>query len=114
MRSADGFDAVERWLLIQQRTTTAIHLKVDETGCDEFSIDVNSVITVGDAIPRGNILHDTVRDQQSSIIVIGIAVENGLTAIGEGVAHRVTVTFFKATGLSGLKPRARESFSTKP
>ena len=61
-----------------------------------------------------NSLHPAVVDQEGCIFVERVPIEDAACCDGEGLAHWVSVTFFSATGLSGLKPRARERDSIKP
>jgi hypothetical protein len=114
MRGADCCEPLDRRLLVEQHATAAVHLQVDETRDDHPAVGIDRFEAGRQPVRGLERLHLAVRKNERGIVMPEGPVED--PGAGEGLAsrHRVSVTFFRATGASGLKPLARDQASTKP
>ncbi|MNZ65913.1 hypothetical protein D3C78_841140 [compost metagenome] len=113
MGRADAGNAFHIRLIVEHHAAAAIDLEVDEARRNEQSFRIDNVGVWGYGHAVGYVANTAVTGHQHLAIVPPGAIENA-GADKCLAAHWVSVTFFNATGASGLKPRARDNCSMKP
>ena len=114
VRGADGTDGIDRRIVVEQHAAAAINLQVDEAGNEQAAIEGHPFGIGRNRIRTGNAGDMAEFDQQRRVVVPVVPLENAGAGNGQQVAHTVSVTFLRAGGTSGLRPRWRDSVSTKP
>lgn len=114
MRRANLPDAFEGRLFVQKSAAAAIHLQIDEAGNEQQAARVDDLAAEGHASRRRDRLHVPRIDDEGGAVVPVDAVENPRSGDRLLRCHRVSVTFLRFSGASGLSPRERDQASTKP
>ncbi|CUX23287.1 hypothetical protein AGR7B_Cc270066 [Agrobacterium deltaense RV3] len=114
MGRADAGDAFHIRLVIEHHAAAAIDLKVDEAWRNEQSFRVDDFGVCWHGYAVNNVGNVAITGHERFAIVPRGAIENAGADKCLAAAHWVSVTFFNATGASGLKPRARDNCSMKP
>ena len=114
MGSANCPNAGERGIIVEQHAAAPIDLQIHKAGDNAAARQLNLFGMRRHIAGRYNRRHHAELDQQGSVIVPDLTIKDLGARYGQQITHSVSVTFLRATGRSGLKPRWRDKASTKP
>jgi hypothetical protein len=108
VRGADRGDGFDAGMFVEQHAAAAVHLRVEEAGCQHAALEVYQPVGTRDAAGADHGLDAAIAHQQG---LAGFeAVVGQYPAVAECLEHQiVSVTLFRCGGRSGSSPRARAS-----
>ena len=117
MRAADGFDAGDAGIVVEQHAAAAVHLGIDESGDQQLLLEIDDAIDDSirtDHFARADPRLDAPVVHQQRLAALNAGVGQNPSVLECNPHQVVSVTLWRCGGRSGSRPRASASAFAMP